>query len=41
MAVKYKTRCRLCKEYKTIKPGFAYCYECWKKSIDPELEKDD
>ncbi len=40
MAVKYRTRCRLCKLYKIIKPGFAYCEECWKRSINREKDTD-
>ncbi len=34
----YKTKCRLCKQYKMTKSGFSYCFECWEKSKkkDPE-----
>ncbi len=28
----YKTKCRLCKQYKMTKSGFSYCFECWEKS---------
>lgn len=29
---KYKTKCRLCKQYKMISSGFSYCYECWQRA---------
>lgn len=38
MAVKYQTKCRLCKKYKIIKPGLAYCTECWERSINKDEE---
>ncbi len=34
----YKTKCRLCKQYKMTKSGFSYCYECWEKSRNREDE---
>ncbi len=34
----YKTRCKLCKVYKIIKPGLVYCDECWRRSA-PEKEE--
>lgn len=35
----YKTKCRLCKQYKMTRSGFSYCFDCWNKSRTAQVDE--